>query len=93
MYLDKYDYVILDIIQAYKRNNHKQLIKLPQLEMGFWSRIENDDANNSRSAQIGERVANLYIEGYILNRNNQGYSLTRKGKDELTYQNVEIEIA
>ncbi len=92
MYLDKYDYVILDIIQAFKRNNKNQLIKLPQLETGFWSRIEHDDAHSTRSAQLGERVANLYLEGYIMNRSNQGYSLTRKGKEELSCQKVEVEL-
>jgi len=50
--LDKYDYVILDIIQAYKRNNKNELIKLSQLETAFWSRIEHDDAHSTRSAQL-----------------------------------------
>ncbi len=90
MYLDKYDYVILDIIQAFKRNNKSILIKLPQLESAFWTRIEQDDSHNTRSAQLGERIANLYLEGYIMNRNNQGYSLTRKGKEELTCQTVQV---
>jgi predicted transcriptional regulator len=90
MLLDKYDYVILDIIQAFKRNNKNQLIKLTQLETAFWSRIEHDDAHNTRSAQLGERVANLYLEGYIMNRNNMGYSLTRKGKEELACHEIEV---
>jgi len=90
MYLDKYDYVILDIIQAYKRNNKNELIKLSQLETAFWSRIEHDDAQATRSAQLGERVANLYLEGYIMNKSNIGYRLTKKGKEELSFQEVEV---
>ena len=88
MQLDKYDYVILDIIQAYKRNNKNELIKLSQLETAFWSRIEHDDAHSTRSAQLGERIANLYLEGYIMNKSNSGYRLTKKGKEELSYQEI-----
>lgn len=90
MSLDKYDYVILDIIRAYKMNNKNELIKLPQLETAFWSRIEHDSAHSTRSAHLGSRVAKLYLEGYILNKNNQGYRLTKKGREELTYQETEI---
>jgi predicted transcriptional regulator len=90
MFLDKYDYVILDIIQAFKRNNKNQLIKLTQLETGFWSRIEHDDAHATRSAQLGERIANLYLEGYVVNKAGRGYCLTRKGREELSYHEVVV---
>ena len=90
MFLDKYDYVILDIIQTYKKNNKNELIKLSQLETAFWSRIEHDDASSTRSAQLGERVANLYLDGYIMNKNNSGYRLTKKGKEELSFQEVTV---
>ncbi len=90
MSLDKYDYVILDIIRVYKQNNKNDLIKLPQLEAAFWSRIEHDDAHSTRSAHMGARIANLYLEGYIMNKNNQGYRLTKKGKEELNYQEIEL---
>ena len=86
MLLDKYDYVILDIIHTFKKNNKSQLIKLTQLEANFWTRIERDDAMNTRSAQLGERVANLYLEGYLVNKSGSGYTLTRKGKEELNLQ-------
>jgi len=92
MPLDKYDYVIMDIIQAFKRHNKNQLIKLSQLEAGFWSRIEHDDAQSTRSAQLGERIATLYLEGYVMNKGGQGYNLTRKGKEELAYQEVKIDV-
>lgn len=91
MSLDKYDYVILDIIRVYKQNNKNELIKLPQLESAFWSRIEHDDAHSTRSAHMGSRIAKLYLEGYIMNKNNHGYRLTKKGKEELNYQEVEAE--
>lgn len=90
MHLDKYDYVIMDIIQAFKRHNRNQLIKLSQLEAAFWSRIEHDDAQSTRSAQLGERIATLYLEGYVMNKAGQGYNLTRKGKEELAYHEVKI---
>jgi hypothetical protein len=84
--MDKYDYVILDIIQTFRRNNRNQAIRLQQLEANFWTRIERDDAHHTLSAQLGERVAGLYLNGYIVNRNGAGYSLTRKGKEELLFQ-------
>lgn len=88
--LDKYDYVIFDIIQSFKKSNKNQLIRLSQLEANFWTRIERDNSQNTRSAQLGERIANLYLEGYIANRNGMGYTLTKKGKEELQFSQVEI---
>jgi len=76
MPLDKYDFVILDIIQSFKKNNRNELIKLSQLETAFWSRIEHDDSQTTRSAQLGERIAALYLDGYISNKPNLGYRLT-----------------
>ncbi len=81
--LDKYDYVLLDIIYTYKKNNKNQLIKLSQLEANYWTRIEREDAGDNYTAQLGERIANLYLNGYILNKAGVGYNLTRKGKEEL----------
>lgn len=81
--LDKYDYVLLDIIYTYKKNNKNQLIKLSQLEANYWTRIEKEDATENHSAHLGERIANLYLNGYIQNKSGIGYTLTRKGKDEL----------
>lgn len=89
MQLDKYDYVILDIILTFKKTNKNQLIKLTQLEANFWTRIERDDSHNTRSAQLGERIANLYLEGYITNKAGQGYTLTKRGKEELNYHELE----
>jgi hypothetical protein len=88
--IDKYDFVILDIIQSYKKNHQNQLIKLSQLEANFWTRIERDDARHTHSAQLGERIAKLYLEGYLANRAGSGYTLTKKGKEELAYQSVSL---
>lgn len=90
MPLDKYDFVILDIIHSYKKNNRNELIKLTQLETAFWSRIEQDDAQTTRSAHIGERIAALYLEGYIMSKPNLGYRLTKRGKEELSYQEFNL---
>jgi predicted transcriptional regulator len=35
-------------------------------------------------------VANLYLDGYIMNKNNSGYRLTKKGKEELSFQEVTV---
>jgi hypothetical protein len=86
--IDKYDFVILDIIQSFKKNHQNQLIKLSQLEANFWTRIQQDDARHTHSAQLGERVAKLYLEGYLLNKGGAGYTLTKKGKEELQLTNV-----
>ncbi|MCC6600957.1 MAG: hypothetical protein IT223_09825 [Crocinitomicaceae bacterium] len=88
MMIDKYDYVILDIIFTFKKNNRNQLIKLPQLEANFWTRIQRDSSYHTQSAQLGERVAKLYLEGYLINKNGMGYTLTKKGKEELSFQEV-----
>ncbi len=90
MPLDKYDFVILDIIQSFKKNNRNELIKLSQLETAFWSRIEQDDSQTTRSAQLGERIAALYLDGYISNKPNLGYRLTKRGKEELSYQEFSL---
>ncbi|MDZ4822315.1 MAG: hypothetical protein SH856_02540 [Flavobacteriales bacterium] len=84
MILDKYDYVILDIIHAYKKEHKTELIKLTGIEKIFWTRIENDSSHDMNETQIGERITNLYLEGYLFNK--QGYVLTKKGRMELVYQ-------
>lgn len=86
--LDKYDYVILDIVFAFKRNNNNQLIKLAQLELAFWSRIEHDDAKDMQSAQLGERIATLYLQGYLSNKGGAGYSITKKGREEIACSTI-----
>jgi hypothetical protein len=87
--LDKYDYILLDIIYTYKKNNKNQLIKLSQLEANYWTRIERDDARDNHTAQLGERIAHLYLNGYIFNNSGVGYNLTRKGKEELLDERME----
>tara|TARA_B100000768_G_C11285011_1_gene381859 strand:- start:9542 stop:9862 length:321 start_codon:yes stop_codon:yes gene_type:complete len=77
---DKYDYLILDLIHMYKQNN-QQYIKLGILERDFWLKIENDSDLNVGQARIGERIANLYVDGLIQNKD--GYMLTKRGREEL----------
>lgn len=83
--MDKYDYLILDIIQNYKENN-RELIRLAVLEKTFWKRIENDVNLSVGQAKIGERITNLYLDGMIQNKG--GYMLTKKGREELSCQFV-----
>ena len=87
MQLDKYDYVLLDIIYNYKKSHNNELIKLPIIETSFWSRIENDDSQHKEQSPVGERITRLYLEGYVTTRN--GYTLTRRGKEELNLQLAE----
>lgn len=81
--IDHYDFVILDIIFNFKKNNKNQLIKLAQLEANFWVKIERDASSQIQSAQLGERISKLYLEGLIMNKPNVGYTLTKKGKEVL----------
>lgn len=81
--MDMYDYLILDIVQTFKRT-YKRSISLKELEKEFWTRIEGDVALNIGQARIGERITNLYLGGMILNKS--GYYLTKKGKNELVAQ-------
>ena len=83
--MDKYDYLILDIIQEYKENHH-ELIRLSSIEQTFWKRIEDDVTLSVGQAKIGERITNLYLKGLIQNRS--GYSLTKRGREELVEQLV-----
>ncbi len=89
--IDRYDFVILDIIQNFKKNNKNQLIRLSQLEANFWVKIERDLAHQNQSAHLGERISKLYLEGFILNKPSVGYTLTRKGKELLQNQNVVLD--
>jgi predicted transcriptional regulator len=81
--MDKYDYLLLDIIQSHKEE-HNSLINLGNLERNFWRRIERDDNLNIGDARVGERITNLFLDGLIQIKS--GYSLTKKGREELSYQ-------
>lgn len=80
--MDKYDYMILHIIQHHKQNN-QQHIKLSLLEERFWKMIEADMSLSVGKARIGERITNLYLDGKIQNKG--GYMLTKKGREQLAY--------
>ena len=79
--MDKYDYLLLDIIHAYKKTHH-ELIRLGVIEQTFWKRIENDVTLSVGKAKIGERITKLYLDGLIQNKG--GYTLTKKGREELS---------
>ena len=80
--MDKYDYMILDVIHSYKQQ-FGSYIRLNDIEKNFWKRIEDDKSLNIGQARIGERVTRLYIEDLIQNKD--GYMLTRKGREVLSF--------
>ena len=82
MQMDKYDFMILDIIQNFKLENQNH-IKLSVLERNFWKRIEADTDLHVGQARIGERITNLYLDGLIQNKD--GYTLTKKGREQLAF--------
>ena len=82
MNMDKYDFMILDIIQNFKLENQNH-IRLSVLERNFWKRIEADTDLHVGQARIGERITNLYLDGLIQNKD--GYTLTKKGREQLAF--------
>lgn len=82
MQMDKYDFMILDIIQNFKIENQNH-IRLSVLERNFWKRIEADTDLHVGQARIGERITNLYLDGLIQNKD--GYTLTKKGREQLAF--------
>lgn len=85
--MDKYDLMILDIIQEFK-SNHQSLIKLGVLEENYWKRIQDDESLSVGKARIGERITKLYLDGQIQNKN--GYMLTKKGRENLAHAPSQI---
>ena len=82
MHMDKYDFMILDIIRNFKLENQNH-IRLSVLERNFWKRIEADTDLHVGQARIGERITNLYLDGLIQNKD--GYTLTKKGREQLAF--------
>ncbi|MFM1931522.1 MAG: hypothetical protein RL226_825 [Bacteroidota bacterium] len=85
--MDKYDYILLEVILTYKQQ-HGTLIRLGEIETLFWKRIEQESNISLSQAHVGERLARLYVTDLIQNKN--GYCLTRKGKEVLSYAPEEI---
>lgn len=80
--MDKYDSLILEIIQNYKTESpERKKIRLRNLEKKFWEEVEADSELSIGQGRIGERITKLYIDGLIENKN--GYGLTRKGRNQL----------
>lgn len=84
--MDKYDYLLLDVIFCHKLQ-YGSAMRLTDIERQFWKRIEEDDNLNIGQARIGERITRLYVEDLIQNR--EGYSLTRKGREVLSFAPIE----
>jgi nucleoid-associated protein YejK len=80
--MDRYDLLILDIIRTHRQQcPDRSRINLATLERTYWKAIESDKALSYGQGRIGERIARLYLAGYIENKN--GYHVTRKGRAEL----------
>lgn len=75
--MDRYDFLILQIVHDHKEKGFSANIRLADLEREFWKRIENDQSLSIGHGRIGERITKLYIDEKIRNRN--GYVLTKQG--------------
>lgn len=80
--MDRYDSLILEIIDNYHtKENRKERINLRSLEQSFWESIKTDADLTVGKGRIGERIARMYVDGLIENKN--GYRLTRRGRSQL----------
>lgn len=84
--MDKYDYLLLDVIHTHKQQ-FGTAMRLNDIENHFWQKIERDQSLNIGKARIGERITQLYINDLIQNK--EGYSLTRKGREILSFAPIE----
>lgn len=80
--MDKYDFLLLDVIGLHKQQFGTSM-RLGDIERAFWQRIESDESLSIGQARIGERVTELYVNDLIQNKD--GYSLTRKGREVLSF--------
>jgi len=81
--MDRYDSLILEIIQNYKQESpERKKIRLRKLEKLFWEAVESDSELSIGQGRVGERITKLYVNGLIENKN--GYGLTRKGRVQLS---------
>lgn len=81
--MDKYDSLILEIIQTHKLESpERKKIHLRKLEKTFWQEIETNGELTIGQGRVGERITKLYVNGLIENKN--GYGLTRKGRAQLS---------
>lgn len=86
--MDRYDNLLLDIIQNHQsENGKKDLIRLRALEDRYMEALESDQKSAAQNGRIGERITRLYVNGYIENKN--GYRLTRKGRGVLELTRTE----
>lgn len=81
--MDRYDSLILEIIQKYKQESpERKKIRLRNLEKMFWEEVESDSDLSIGQGRVGERITKLYVNGLIENKG--GYGLTRKGRVQLS---------
>lgn len=81
--MDRYDNLILEIIQKHKdESTDREKIRLRSLEKIYWNQIENNGELSIGQGRVGERITKLYLNGMIENKN--GYGLTRKGRVQLS---------
>lgn len=85
--MDKYDFLLLDIVHNYKENGLKMNIGLNQLEKLFWKRIETHQSLSIGQARIGERITKLYLEKLIENKG--GYYVTKKGRAQIELSSLQ----
>lgn len=86
--MDKYDNLILDIIQKHREESiDKERIGLRLLEKIYWKELETDGDLSIGQGKVGERITKLYLNGMIENK--KGYGLTRKGKVQLQVSEME----
>ncbi len=79
--MDTYDRLLLRIIATHNQSDKMNRIKLRQLESKFWQEVAARASLRSNEGKLGERVARLYIQGFIENK--EGYKLTRRGRNVL----------
>ena len=80
--MDRYDFLIMQIIHDHKEKGFSSNIRLAELEREFWKRIEDDQSLSIGHGRVGERITKLYIDEFIVNRN--GYTLTKRGRIQLS---------
>ncbi|HKK40306.1 MAG TPA: hypothetical protein VJ949_12870 [Cryomorphaceae bacterium] len=87
--MDRYDSLILEIIQEHKRETtDKSKIRLRSLETKFWKEVESHSELSLGQGKVGERITNLYLKGLIENKG--GYGLTRKGRAQLETKRAHV---
>lgn len=79
--------IILHVIDEHQSTyGRTKRLNLRAIKERYLQRIESEPKLKSNASRLGEIVSQLYLEGYIENRD--GYRITRKGKKLLQTENV-----